>query len=216
MKFCVIGLGRFGYKVAETLASQGMEVLAIDRREEVVADIKDKVTQAICMTVTDIKSLEAVGVEDVDTAIVGMGKNIEQSVLITALLKQFLKITTVISRSNNTIHEEILKLVGADKVIFPEDENGERLAKNLSFPLIDIIGITPEFSITQITAPIKFVGKNIGDLKLRESRRVVCIGVKKGKNIALVGFDYTILEDDQLIFAGENHYLEGIARLSAE
>jgi len=216
MKFCVIGLGRFGSAVAETLAENGMEVLAIDKTESNISAISDKVTQAVCMPVTDVKSLQAVGVEEVDTAIVGMGKNIEQSVLITALLKKYLKIPTVIARSTNIVHEEILKLVGADKVVFPEGERGVRLANNLSFPFIDIITITPKFSITQIAAPKQFVGKTLRDLNLRDTRRVACIGVKKEKDIDLIDTNYTILEGDLLIFAGENHYLEGVARLSAK
>ena len=216
MKFCVIGLGRFGYNVAETLADNGMEVLAIDTKEELISSISDKVTQAICMTVSNIKSLQAVGVEDVDTAIVGMGKNIEQSVLITALLKKYLKIPNVIARSTNAVHEEILKLVGADKVVFPEGERGIRLANNLSYPFIDIVSITPKFSITYMSAPKQFVGKTILDLDLRDTRRVTCIGVKKGKGIELIDNTYTIIEGDELVLAGENHYLEGLARLASD
>ncbi len=216
MKFCVIGLGRFGYHVAETLASHGMEVLAIDMKEDIIASIRDIVTQAICMQVTDVKELQAIGIEEMDTAIVSMGKNIEQSILITALLKKYLKIPTVIARASNPLHEEILKLVGADKVVYPERERGIRLAKNLCFPFVDMISVTPKVSITQITAPKKFVGKTLTELNLRETRRITCIGVKKGNDIELVGSKYTILVGDQLVLIGENHYLEGVARLASE
>lgn len=216
MKFCVIGLGRFGSAVAETLTEHGMEVLAIDQKESIIASISDKVTQAICMPVTDLKSLQAVGVEEVDTAIVGMGKNIEQSVLITALLKKYLKIPMVIARSTNPVHEEILKLVGADKVVFPEGERGVRLANTLSFPFIDIVSITPKFSISQILAPKKFIGKTIKELNLLKTKKVTCFGIRKDKNVELVNENYIILTEDQLLLAGENHNLEEIAKLAAE
>ena len=88
MKFCVIGLGRLGYQVAVTLAENGMEVMAVDSNEGIVASIRDKVTQAICMRVTDEASMRSIGVDEMDTVIVAMGENFAQSILITALIKK--------------------------------------------------------------------------------------------------------------------------------
>ena len=81
MRFCVIGLGRFGYQVATVLGENGMEVMAIDSDESIVASIKDKVTQAICIRIKDESSLRSIGVEEMDTVIVAMGENFDQSVL---------------------------------------------------------------------------------------------------------------------------------------
>ena len=213
MKFCVIGLGRFGYYLASTLAQQGMEVLAIDQNEDIIAEIKDEVTQAICMKVTSEESLRAIGVDEMDTVIVAMGDDFSQSILITALLKKQLNIPSVIARSTSKIHGKILQLVGADRVVAPERDIGIRLARKLSFPFIDLMHVTETFAITQLQAPASFVGKTLGELALRKSRHVTCVGVKKGADIELVELNYVVLENDQMVFAGEKEDLESLARV---
>jgi len=213
MKFCIIGLGRFGYQLAISLVKHGMEVLAIDQDESIVSTIKDKVTQAICLKVTDEESLRSVGVEEMDTVIVAMGENVEQSILITAVLKKRLNIPHVIARSTNAIHDDILKLVGADKVVLPERYLGKRLATNLSLPFVELIHITDTFSITQMKAPRHFVGKTIAELDLRRTRHVTCVAVKKGTEIVLVDPDYIIMENDILLFSGENKHLAAMVHV---
>ncbi len=213
MKFCVIGLGRFGYQVAESLASHGMEVLAVDRSESNVASIRDKVTQAICNNIQNEESLRAIGADEMDTAIVSMGENFAQSILVTALLKKHMQVPFVIARAISTIHEDILKLVGADTTIIPERAVGIRLANNLSFPFIDVVNVSDDFSISQIRAPEQFIGKAIDRLHLLKLHNVSCIGVKKGSEIELVDRNYVVLENDLLVFAGKNDDLESLARL---
>jgi trk system potassium uptake protein TrkA len=212
MKFCIIGLGRFGYPVAETLAANGMEVLAIDSNEAIVASIRDKVTQAICMQISDKESLEAIGIDEIETVIVSIGENFAQSVLITALLTKELNIPHVIARATNKIHADVLKLVGASKVILPERDQGIRLANNLSFPFLDLINVTDSFAITKLQAPHSFIGKSLYDLDLRKKYHVICLGVQKGTEIMLTNLDYVILEGDLLFFAGDNRSLEALAR----
>lgn len=213
MKFCIIGLGRFGYHVAETLATNGMEVLAVDNNESIVTSIKDKVTQAICMDITSKESLEAIGIDEIETVIVSMGENFAQSVLITALLKKELSIPHVIARATNKIHADVLALVGADKIVLPERDQGIRLANNLSFPFIDLINVTDLFALTKLKAPALFVGKSIRELELRKKYHVTCIGVQKGGEIILIEGGYNVLEGDVLLFAGDNRYLEFLAQL---
>lgn len=213
MKFGVIGLGRFGYHVAETLAANGMEVLAIDRNEEIIASIRDKVTQAVRANIRDESSLRALGIEEMETVIVAIGKNFAQSILITALIKKHLEVPFVIARSDNKIHTEILKLAGADRIVSPEEERGIRLANNLSFPFVDLVNITDKFSITLLTAPSPFVNKTLSELNLRKTHKVACIGVKKGEEIILVDSNYIIVANDQLVLAGENKNLEALVRL---
>ena len=210
-KFCVIGLGRFGYQLSESLAQQGMEVLAIDLNESIIASIRDKVTQAVCMTVSDEESLKAIGVEDMDTVIVAMGENFSQSILITALLKKHLNVSRVIARAVNRIHENILKLVGADEVVFPERDLGIKLANTLSLSLTVFVQISNKFAATEIKVPKSFIGKTISELQLKKSRQVTCIGVKKADEINLINPDYVIIEDDILVLAGENDNLVNIA-----
>ncbi len=213
MKFCVIGLGRFGYQLATTLAENGMEVMAIDSNESIVASIRDKVTQAICMRVHDEAALRSVGVDEMDTVIVAMGENFAQSILITALLKKRLKVPNVTARAINEIHQEILELIGADRTILPEMEIGTRFADKLSSSFIDLLRITKNFSISQIIVPASFIGKSLEELNLYENYKVHPIGVKKESKVASVGPDYEVEENDKLIVSGHNENLEVVAKL---
>jgi trk system potassium uptake protein TrkA len=213
MKFCVIGLGRFGYQVATVLSENGMEVLAIDSEESIVASIRDSVAHAIVMDVTDESSLRSVGVDEIDTVIVAMGENSTQAILITALLKKHLKTPYVITRAINDLNKEILSLVGADRVILPEKEIGIRLADNLSSPFVDVTRLTKQFSVINIVTPEEFVDKTIGELNLFEEYEVHCFGKKEEEKIIPIGPDYVIKELDKLLFAGPNKNLEKLAKL---
>jgi K+ transport systems, NAD-binding component len=213
MKFCIIGLGRFGYQVAIVLAENGMEVLAIDYNDTIVASIRDKVTQAICMKVTDEESLRSIGVDEMDTVIVAMGENFAESILLTAILKK-LGTKKIIARAANEIHKDILNLVGADRVVLPEKEIGIRLADNLSSPFTDLTRLTKSFSISLISAPNRFIGKKLHDLDLFNHYRVHCIGIKIGDDtINPAEPSYIITAKDRLVFAGETDDLEKVAAL---
>ncbi len=214
MKFCVIGLGRFGYQVATVLAENGMEVVAVDSNESIVASIRDQVTQAICMHVQDEASLKSIGVDEMDTTIVAMGENFSQSILITALLKKRLAVPRVIARAINDIHTDILKLVGADHIILPEKEIGIRLADNLSSPFTDLTRLTKDFSVSQIVAPKSFVGKTVQFIQLFKKYNVYCIGLKKSNDTIIpILPDQEIKSGDRLIVAGYNSDLEQLTKL---
>lgn len=214
MKFCVIGLGRFGEQIAYTLAENGMEVLAIDSNESIIASIRDSVTQAVCMRVTDEASLRSVGVDEMDTVIIAMGENFAQSILMTALVKKKIGVPRVIARGINDIHKDILKLIGADQVIMPEKAIGVRLADSLSSSFTDITRLSKHYAISQIRAPQKFIGKAISDLNIFKKYQSHCIGLKTAdENIIPVGRDYIIQEGDRLIFGGLTEELEKIAQL---
>lgn len=213
MKFCIIGLGRFGYQVATVLAENGMEVMAIDSNESIVASIRDQVTHAICMRVTDDTSLRSIGVDEIDTVIVAMGESFAQSILITALLKKRLKIPYVIARAMDDMHKEILTLVGADRVILPEKEIGIRIADNLSSPFMDLIRLTKNFGISQIIAPKSFVGKKISELDLYKKFNVHCFGRKEEETIMNIDPEHVVEDHDKLILTGNNKDLEKITKL---
>lgn len=213
MKFCVIGLGRFGYQVATVLSENGMEVLAIDSNESIVSSIRDSVAHAVVMNVTDEASLRSVGVDEIDTVIVAMGEDTSESILITALLKKHLKTPYVITRAIDDLNKEILLLVGADRVILPEKEIGVRLADSLSSPFVDITRLAKNFSISNIVAPRIFIGKRIQELDLFNTYNVHCIGHKEEEKIIPVGPEYIIKELDKLLFAGPNKNLEKLTKL---
>ena len=212
MKFCVIGIGSFGFKVATQLAENGMEILAIDKSEEKINDIRDYVTHAICATIDDEDALRGLGIEEMDTVVIGMGKSFAQSILITALLKK-IGIKKVIARANTEIHKEIHILTGANKVILPEQAMGERLADTLSTPFLDVITIGKDFAISQVKAPVKFIGKAIEDLNFYKKYKVRCIGIKKDDEIVVTSSGHVVVENDILIFAGSDYALSVLAKL---
>jgi trk system potassium uptake protein TrkA len=211
MKFCVIGIGRFGYAVATTLANRGMEVLAIDKDEHIIESIKDQVSQAICMEVSDDESLRAVGIEDMDAVVVAMGEHFDQSILITAILKQNLKFPRVIVSSISDIHKNILKLIGADQIILPEQEIGILLADNLSLHFESLAVFTPDFSISKFTVPKKFVGKTLPGV--HEQFHVMCIGKEIGGVLTPLDSKYIIQTGDVVLLSGNNHDLDKISKL---
>lgn len=211
MKFCVIGIGRFGYAVATTLANRGMEVLAIDKDEHIIESIRDLVSQAICMEVTDDESLRSVGIQDMDAVVVAMGEHFDQSILITAILKQNLKFPRVIVSSISDIHKNILKLIGADQIILPEQEIGTLLADNLSLHFESLAVFTPQFSVSKLKAPKKFAGKTTQ--AIHEQFQVVCIGREIKGLLTPIELNYIVQAQDVLLLSGYNKDLDKISKL---
>lgn len=178
-QFVVIGLGRFGSSIARVLSEKGFQVLAIDRTEEKVRELQDLVSQSVVMDATDEKGLKDLGIKDFDSAIVSMGENVEDSIMITLLLKD-LGIKQVIVKAHNELHAKILQKVGADKIVFPEKEMGERLAESLASPKIfDFIELSTEYGILEIVASKKLCDKTLGQLKLREKFAISVIAIKR-------------------------------------
>lgn len=202
MKFCVIGLGRFGYQLAVSLAKDGNQVLAVDKNQSLVDSVSEHVTQAICCEVLDAASLEEVGIEDLDTAIVAIGESFSQSILITALLKKSLNVQTVIARAINPIHETILQLVGADKVISLERDMAIKLAQKLNMPFGEIVYLTQDFVVAQVNSTKAMVGNTIKELISQKKIPSSCFAVKKESDIFTVSGEYRVVNGDVLIIAG--------------
>ncbi|OYV03134.1 potassium uptake system protein, partial [candidate division bacterium WOR-3 4484_18] len=125
-RFCVIGLGKFGISVAKALSRKGAEVLAIDTDEERVNEASNFATQAIILDATDKEALQRIGIQDIDAAIVAVGKDMASSILITSLLKE-LGVKYVVAKALSPLHGKVLEKVGADRVVFPERDMGMRV-----------------------------------------------------------------------------------------
>jgi trk system potassium uptake protein TrkA len=166
-KFVVIGLGVFGYNLALKLMEKGAEVVAVDSKMDLVDEIQNEVTYAVCLDSTDEKALNSLGLKDFDAGIVCVGENFETALLTSVVLKNS-GIKRVIARASNPIHIKILKAVGIDEVITPGLEAAVKLSFSLFHQkLLDIIHIDERTSVAKITAPTAFVGKTIGGLNLR-------------------------------------------------
>ncbi len=217
-QFAVVGLGRFGSSVAETLSSKGCQVLAIDIDEEKVQDISEVVAQAVCVDATDEKALKAVGIEPIDVAIVSVGGNIESSVLITLVLKE-LGIKEIIAKAVTKDHGKVLDRVGADRVVFPERDMGARIANALTSPKVsEHIDLSPECSIIEIKAPQEFMGRSLKQLNLRVEfgLNVVAIKSKDAKGEEAINptpeADYKIRSQDKLMIVGPNKNIEKLKK----
>lgn len=215
MKFCVIGLGRFGGQVAKMLAENNVEVLAIDKSEQKVEAVRDLVTQAICMNIVDSNTLSAIGIEEMDAVIIALGKNFNDTAILTRQLKRNLNVEMVIVRAFGPIQKEILELIGADQVIMPETEAALKLVDNLSSPIPNLTRITSDFGITQIATPTQFVGKTVEELLIYENYRVQLVGIKKEEEdvLRIPNPEDVIGENDILLFAGDIDNLKSIVKL---
>lgn len=226
MQFCILGLGRFGSAVALALAKKGHEVLAVDKDEDRVSAIEDKVSQALVLDITQEKQIEALGMGHFDWVIVSMSQNIEASILGTLLAKE-LGAKNVLSKASSDIHAKILRKVGADRVIFPEREMGQRVAEYLSSPKIfDYIELSPEYSIIELVAPSNFENKTIRETQARSKFGVHIIAIKRRiakvekegkleaeeKVLIAPDPDEEILKGDLLILLGKLENLEKVKK----
>jgi len=213
MKFCVIGLGRFGRQIVKTLYKNEAEVLAIDTLESNIIAIKNYTAQAICITIQDEADLEAIGIDEMDTIIIAIGENFQESILIAAILKKRSKKYKVISRATGRVQKEIFKLIGVDQVICPEEETAIELADTLSYPFTNLARLDDNLSIGLVATPANFIGKTIADTSLFEKYGITCFAVKNNDTYQSVDQNYIILQDDLLAVSGNNHKIEKLLHL---
>jgi trk system potassium uptake protein TrkA len=178
-QFAVIGLGRFGSAMAATLAELGQDVIGVDGDAERVRRLADTITQAVELDATDEKALRAVGVQNVDVAVVSIGENIESSLLVVMQLRE-LGVGTIVAKAVTPLHGRILEKLGVSRVIFPEREMAVRVAHGLVMPnVLDYIELSKEFSIVEVPAPDLFIGKTLKQLELRPKYGLTLIAIKR-------------------------------------
>jgi len=186
-RFAVIGLGRFGKKLAIALAMSGAEVIAIDKNREEVEQIRDQVSHAVRLDSTDEEALKAQGVDKVDVAIVGIGAGggqgtgFESAILTVVNLRQ-MGVKTICARAESLTAGEVFSKVGATEVIYPEIESAQRWAYRLIAPQIgEKIDFAPGYSLARIKALASFDGKTVMDLQLRQKYSVNLVAIKRGE-----------------------------------
>lgn len=180
--FAVIGLGTFGNAVCKGLAEKGAKVIAIDNHEKQINKVKNDVAQAIMIDTTDQEALMNAGLDDVDIAIVGIGDDIDASILTTAILRE-MGIPVIVARAINDIHAKVLKKVGASEVIVIEVDQGKRLANRLYAPFImSFTPVSKNYSIAEIITPKEFEKKSVKDLDLRKNYNVNIILIQRSES----------------------------------
>ena len=181
--YAVFGLGRYGIAVARELVENGADVMAVDTNQNIVNDAAAYLPICKCADVTDIEVIDRLGISDIDTVIVCMAGNLEASVMAVTLCKE-VGVKTVIAKCANEIQQKILLRVGADKVVFPENESGIRLAKNLlSSGFIDMLSLSKDVSLVEIPVKEEWVGKNLIDLRLRKKYSFNIVAIRKGTTV---------------------------------
>ncbi len=188
--YAVLGLGRYGFAVAKELVRSGADVLAVDSSEAVVNNVIEDLPICKCADVTDPDVIKNLGISNVDTVIIGMASNLEASVLATTLCKEA-GVKTVIVKCANEMHQKILSRIGADMVVFPENESGTRLAKNLlSSGFIDMVELSSDVSMVEFEIKKDWVGKTLLELNLRKKYAINVIAINKNEKI-IVDIDPT-------------------------
>ena len=207
----VIGLGRLGTSLAIILHDAGYEVLAIDKHIDPVESLGPKVTHAVRADATNESALQKLGINSYDVAVVSVGASIQDSVMITILLKK-MGVRYIVARADNELHGEILASIGADKIIFPERDTAVRTGPILTMQgVVDFIPLANGSGIVKAKATPYFIGKTLGDIGFGTGAKsgVVVLMIQRGKEgIINPNIDEVVSHIDVLIMAGNNSDIE--------
>lgn len=208
-QFAVIGLGRFGESLIRELRKMHHQVLAIDINEDRIEDISGIATHAVQADATDEKTLKALDINSFHAVIVGIGGDLEASIL-TVLTLQELGVKTIYVKAQNAMHGKVLQKMGIPRIIYPERDMALRLAKSLvSSSIIEQIEISSEYGVTEFRAPKTFSGRSLAQLRLPNKYNITILAVKSGENIKITPpANYVINEDDILVGFGTNDFIE--------
>lgn len=182
--YAVFGLGRYGRAVAAELESRGAEVIAIDNDPATVEDAAPLLTVCKCADITDRKVIEQLGIANVDTVIIAMASNLEASVMATMLCKE-IGVPMVIAKCASEMHRQILSKVGADRVVFPENDSGVRLARNLlSAGFIDMMELSGKVSLVELEVRDEWAGKSLVELNLRSRYSMNVVALREAAGVS--------------------------------
>ncbi|ACJ34262.1 potassium channel family protein [Anoxybacillus flavithermus] len=208
-EFAVIGLGRFGGSVCRTLSEQGMEVLAIDINEDKVNEYASIASQAVVADSTDENVLKSLGIRNFDHVIVAIGDNIQASILTTLILKE-LGVEKITVKATNDYHEKVLKKIGADHIVHPERDMGERIANNMiSNNVLDYLELSDRHSIVEIVANERLHGHSLLELDIRAKYGINIVAIKRNNDIIVSPLaSEVIYEGDILIVIGADRDID--------
>ncbi len=214
-QFAVLGLGRFGSSLAETLHENGADVLAVDTDADIVDSIQGRVTHAVQADVTDPDALRQLGVQDFDAAVVTIGTDLKASSVVTMLLKD-MGVPYVVAKAQDEMHGRMLKKLGADRIIFAERDMGRRVAHSLlSSKILDYIEVSDDFAIVEISPLASWVGRSLGELNLRRKPGINVIAIRSDSEIRVSLEPGTVIHaDDRMLVVGEMAALKKLERIN--
>jgi trk system potassium uptake protein TrkA len=210
-QFAVIGLGRFGAALAETLDRLGHEVVAMEIEDRIVQELSASMPNVhlVCADAGEVQVLKDLGIDQFDAAAVVIGENIQASIMATIALKD-LGVPMVISRAGGETHARVLYRIGADRVIQPEREMGEQLARTMSSPAImDYVDLGEDEALVEARVPKKWVGKSLSDLRLTQTSGLTVVALKpENGGGTLPRGDTVFNEGDVMVIGGPKEKLD--------
>lgn len=208
-QYAVFGLGSFGESVAVTLQELGCEVVVVDNHMERIENISPYVSYAVQADIEDPEVIRSLGARNLDGVVVAVADDMEASIMATLVSKE-IGVPYVLAKAKNDLHAKALKKIGADSIIFPEKEIGQSVARNLvSGEFVDWISLSPDYSITEIAVPEKWIGKSLSEIDVRRTKDVNVVGVRIGEKIQVtIDPEEPLQKEMVLIMIGSNEALE--------
>lgn len=209
-QYAVIGLGRFGSSIASSLFEAGNEVIGIDINEERIEEYQHTVRHGMIADSTDPQALNSLGIRNFDVVIVAIGDNMQASILTVVVLKE-LGVNHIVAKALNKYHGIILSKVGADHVVYPERDMGNRIAQKLMSPnIIEYIRLSDDYSIEEILIPDEIAGRTLKELDIRAKYRVNVIAIRHHEDQVKISPepDYVLRKNDILVVIGKNTELK--------
>lgn len=210
----VLGLGRFGTTVAKKLFEDGIEVMAVDKDYDLVQAISDKVTSAVQCDISNDKALEELGVGNFDVAVIATGESLEASMTATLFAKDH-EVGRIIAKATSTNHARILKKIGADQIVFPEIDMGEKLARSISSSnLLQFFHFSDDYSMIELKAFDELIGKSLREIDFRKKYQMMVIAYKRdGELLINPEPGLKIKEDDTLVLIGDSDHADNLQRI---
>jgi trk system potassium uptake protein TrkA len=217
MKYIVVGMGNFGGYLAKRLTDMGHEVIGVDSSETRIELVKDSITHAIVMNATDQQAVENLPLKDCNAVIIAIGEDVGASIICTAIFKQ-LNPKRIIARAINNLHETVIRAIGVDEIIRPEEETADRLSKRLEMKgVLDSLETNEEYNIVEINVPDRFLGKTVLESNIRQDyylNIVTVLQIETNKNFlgvktekkhvnGVLAPDYIFLKGDILLIFGK-------------
>ena len=198
----ILGLGKYGRSLAEQLYEMGADVLVVDKNRQVIDDIADSCTSAVCANLADEDVVVALGLKNMDIVVTAMGGNFAASIMAVAVAKEE-GVPVVVAKSSSNRMASLLKKVGADKVIDPEGEGGERSARILlSMAFKDFFKLDDNMYLIQMSPKKDWIGKSLASLELRQTMKVNVIAAKKkGEQWHFIDPNEPMTEEMRLLIA---------------
>lgn len=208
--FLVIGAGRFGKSVARTFNELGHDVMLVDKDEALIQLMSNEVTNVLIADATSESCLKSLGIRNFDAVVLAIGYDIQASIMAAILLIE-LGAKYVVSKAQTELHGKVLLKVGVNRVVYPERDMGHKLARGLIAPtIIDMIELSDDYSVVEVSAPKNMIGKSLLELNLRARYGISVIALRRnngGKTlISPIATDF-IEEKDIIVAIGENKSL---------